>query len=354
MNPKSQKLTIFISTPLEAEHVEKIRNVNPDRVEVFADPELWPPTRYISDHKGLEDFCRTTDLEERWKQNLSKADILLDFPPKSPIGVGGMEYAPNVKWVQTTSSGVGKLVKELGYQNSDLLVTTAGGVHSFPLAEFVFMGILNHFKRLSFLKQEQKVHHWERYCSDGLEDKTIAIIGVGKVGRQIAKIGKSFEMRVIGTDLIYTIDDAEKLGIDQFYSLDQFSEMLHEADVLVISVPDTPETRNMINKKAIAAMKQGVVLINIGRGLVIDEDSMIEALRTGKIGSAILDVFQTEPLPDDSPLWDMPNVLVSPHSASTVASENRKITDIFCHNLCCYLDGRLSDMKNVLDKKRMF
>jgi phosphoglycerate dehydrogenase-like enzyme len=95
-------------------------------------------------------------------------------------------------------------------------------------------------------------------------------------------------------------------------------------------------------------------LINIGRGHVIDEEAMIEALGSGKIGFAILDVFQTEPLPEDSPLWDMPNVFVSPHSASTVATENGKITDIFCHNLRCYLDGRISDMKNILDKKRMF
>jgi len=136
--------------------------------------------------------------------------------------------------------------------------------------------------------------------------------------------------------------------------MDQFYNMLREADVLVLSVPDTPETRNMINKEAIAVMKNGIVLINIGRGQVIDEDSMIESLRSGKIGSAILDVFQTEPLPNDSPLWDMHNVLVSPHSASTVLCENSKITDIFCHNLSCYLDGRLVDMINILDKKRMF
>jgi phosphoglycerate dehydrogenase-like enzyme len=130
--------------------------------------------------------------------------------------------------------------------------------------------------------------------------------------------------------------------------------MLREADALVISVPDTPQTRKMINRETIESLKPGALLINIGRGTVIDEDDMITALRSGKINAVVLDVFQTEPLPADSPLWDMPNVLVSPHSASTVVSENGKITDIFCHNLRCYIDDRRHEMKNILNKELMF
>jgi len=354
MLSKTQKLTVFVSTPLESEYVERIRNVDHNRLEVICDPELWPPTRYIADHKGPEDFRRSSELDERWKQNLARADILFDFPPKSPDGTIGMVYAPNVKWVQSTSSGVGRLVKDLGFQESDLLVTTAGGVHSHALAEFVFMGILSHVKRLSFLEEEQEKHHWERYCGEGLEGKTLAILGVGRVGRRIAKIGRAFDMRVIGTDIVYKEEDAEKLNLDTFYPSNRLHDMLAEADAFVIIVPDTPGTTKMIDKKAIAAFKEGVILINIGRGQVIDEEGMIEALRAGRIGSAFLDVFQTEPLPKDSPLWDMPNVLISPHSASTVANENSKITEIFCENLRCYLDGRIADMKNILDKERMF
>ena len=110
----------------------------------------------------------------------------------------------------------------------------------------------------------------------------------------------------------------------------------------------------MIDKKAIAALKDEVILINIGRGQVIDEEVLIEALQSGKIAAAFLDVFQTEPLPENSPLWDMPNVCISPHSASTVTNENSKIVDIFCFNLKRYLDGNISDMRNILDKERMF
>ncbi|MEZ4570157.1 MAG: NAD(P)-dependent oxidoreductase [Thermomicrobiales bacterium] len=101
-------------------------------------------------------------------------------------------------------------------------------------------------------------------------------------------------------------------------------------------------------------MKDGVMLVNIARGQVVDEDALLEALRSGKIGFAALDVFRNEPLPPDSPFWDLPNVPISPHSASTGYGENGRITDIFCHNLRCYLDGRLDDMQNVLDKQRMY
>jgi phosphoglycerate dehydrogenase-like enzyme len=110
----------------------------------------------------------------------------------------------------------------------------------------------------------------------------------------------------------------------------------------------------MIDATAFAAMRKGSAFVNIARGQVVDEDALIANLQTGHIGFAALDVATVEPLPAESPLWDMPNVLISPHSASTVASENAKITDIFCHNLAAYLDGRLDEMKNVLNKELMY
>ena len=221
MKSETQKSTVCISTPLEKEHVDRIRNVDVNRLEVIYEPELWPKARYIADHKGPEDYCRSPELEERWKQNLARADILFDFPPKSLDGTGGMDYAPNAKWVQTTSSGVGRLVKSLGFQNSDLLVTTAGGVHSHSLAEFVFMGILIHIRKFSFLKDEQKKHHWERYCGEGLEGKTLAILGMGRVGRHIAKIGQAFDMRTVGADIMFEEADAAQLNLDRFYPPDR-------------------------------------------------------------------------------------------------------------------------------------
>ncbi len=349
-----QQYVIFIATPLEPAHIDRIRAVSPDRVEVIYEPDLHPPLRYTCDHNGIDGFRRTPAQEERWVEGLGRAEILFDFPPKDPDGNGGMDLAPNVKWIQTTSSGVGKRVADLGLQGSDILFTTAKGVHAGPLSEFFLLGVLKHFKRYDFLKDEQRAHHWQRYCGDDLEGKVLALIGAGQVGGRVAAVARSLGMRVLALDPQLTPNRAEELGYEKIFPTSELHEMLPVADVVCVCAPHTPETERMIDAEALRAMKRGVVFVNIGRGPVVDEPALVEALRSGHVAFAALDVFATEPLPTDSPLWDMPNVLVSPHSASTVATENRRIVDIFCHNLECYLDGRLDDMKNVLDKARMY
>lgn len=354
MHKEAIPLTIFISTPLESEHVEQIRSVAPDRLNVICETDLLPPTRYTADHHGKGGFYRSPEQEHRWRENIARTDIFWDFPPKSADGTGGIDLALNVKWVQTTSSGVGQLVVNLGLQHKDIIVTTASGVHAGPLAEFFLLGVLMHFKRLSHLKSEQKTHHWERYCGDDLNGKVLAIVGAGRVGRHIAEVGRCLGMRVIALDLELAPDRAAELGFEEIFPSTGLHQMLAQADVVVLSVPHTPDTERLIDAQAFGAMKEGVVFVNIARGQVVDEPALIEALQSGRIGFAALDVFAIEPLPQDSPLWDMPNVLVSPHSASTVASENAKITDIFCHNLRCYLDDRIDEMKNVLDKSKMY
>ena len=348
------RLSIFIATPLEPEHVERIRSVAPDRVEVIAEPDLWPPRRYVADHKGPASFVRTAEQEVRWRRHLARAEVLWDFPPPAADGSGGFSLAPNVKWVQTTSSGVGQMVKQLGLQDSDLLVTIAKGVHAGPLAEFVFMALLSHVKRLDYLQREQRARRWERYCTDELAGRTLAVIGAGKVGARIAAIGRGFGMRVVASVRTTTGGRAAAMGVDALYPPGGLLTMLGEADAIVLIAPHTPETENMIDHAAFAAMKDGVAFVNIGRGQTVDEAALIAALRSGKVAFAALDVCAVEPLPADSPLWDMPNVLISPHSASTVGRENELIAEIFCHNLRCYLDGHHEAMLNILDKVRMY
>lgn len=346
----TERPVVFITTPLETEHVARIRTVAPDRLEVIAEADLWPPQRYVADHKGKDGFARTADQEARWRAHLGRADIMWDFPPHA----ADLVHAPNLKWVQTTSSGVGQMVQRLGDTAARVLVTTARGVHAQPLAEFVFLGLLTHIKRLDFLKAEQKAHRWERYCGDELAGKTLVVIGAGQVGGRIAAIGKAFGMRVLAGVRSASAGRAASMGVDAVFPPDKLHAVLPEADAVVLIAPHTPDTENLIDERAFDLMKHGVVFVNIGRGLCIDEEAMIARLGTGKIGFAALDVARTEPLPASSPLWDMPNVLISPHSASTVGAENSRIADIFCHNLRCYLEGRRGDMRNVLDKARLY
>lgn len=354
MSDEIEKLNIFITSPLELEHVERIRAVAPNAVDVIYEPDLLPPTRYVADHKGIEGFKRTEDQERRWRARLARANVLWDFPVPGVDQEHGLSLASNVRWVQTTSSGVGQLVKDLGLQGSDVIVTTARGVHAGPLAEFVFMALLIHYRDFGHLSAEKDRKHWARYCGDGLEDKTLAVIGAGQVGRRVLATARAFNMRTAFMGRPGGTTDPDEVGADEYYPRDQLHALLGSSDAIVLSTPHTPDTAGMIDAAAIAAMKPGAVLINIARGAVVDEAALTSALESGHLGFAALDVFAVEPLPSESRLWKLPNVLISPHSASTVAGENALITGIFCRNLRRYLDGHINDMENVLDKTRMY
>ncbi len=345
---------LFIASPLEVEHVDRIREIDPKRVEVIFEPDLLPPTRYIADHKGIPSFQHTADQSDRWRREISSADILFDFPCVSSQDGEWTSWISNLKWIQTTSSGVGQFVARLGLQTSDLLITTARGVHAGPLTEFAFLAILSHAKRLNHLREEQSARRWDRFCGGELDGQTIGVIGAGRVGGRVAAIARCFGMKVIALASPGSTKSKEDLGADQLFQAGELHAMLASVDYVVLSVPHTPDTEDMIDAEAFAAMKPGCVLVNIARGKVVVEDALMQALQSGQLAYAALDVFQTEPLPTQSPLWGMSNVLVSPHSASTSFSENRKIVDTFCHNLRCFIDHRYDEMQNVLDKARLY
>lgn len=337
---------VFIASPLEPEHISRLRSECPAGVEIVHYDYLLPPVRYQGDHNGAA-FERTHEQEVLWRQCLAEADILLDFP-------ADMSLAPNVRWVQTTSTGVGQLVNRLGLREADILVTTARGVHGGPLAEFVMLGLLAHFRRLRHLEAEQRAHSWVRYCSDEMAGKTLAIIGAGDLAQASARLARVFGMRTAAVTRNPSKNRSGDNPFDSLHGTGELHEVLGRADAVLVTPPHTPETERMIDAAAFAAMKPGVAFVNIARGQVVDERALEAFLQNGHIGFAALDVAETEPLPAGSPLWDMPNVLISPHSASTVPDENRRIMDIFEWNMRCYVEGRIGEMRNVLDKKLMY
>jgi phosphoglycerate dehydrogenase-like enzyme len=339
--------TIFITSPLEAEQVARIRAVDP-ALRVLYEPDLLPPIRYIADHVG-HPMERTPEQQLRWRELLGQANILWDIPAQDDL-----PYAKALRWIQTTSTGVGPTVAKRGLDKTDVLVTTARGVHAGPLAEFSLMALLSHFRGLRQMQEEQRTHQWIRNCGEEVAGRTMVIIGAGDLARGCAKLARAFDMRVVAVARDPAKSRSHNDLFDAVLPTAELHAALATADAVVITVPGLPATENMIDRAAIDAMRPGVALVNIGRGSVIDEAAMIHALRNGHIGFAALDVTLVEPLPADNPLWDMPNVLISPHSASTVSTENRKITDIFIYNLRCWLDGRPQDMKNVLDKNLLY
>lgn len=347
-------LNAFISTPLEPENVDRIRKATEGRVNVVYEPDLLPPLRYVSDHKGVEEYTRSAAEKERFSEHLRKTDFMWDIPPLGMLPAQDMSFAPRLKWVQTTSSGVGQVVKALKMYDSDVRVTTARGIHAVPLAEFSLMAMLMHYKQVNRLREDQKAHLWTRYCGESLQGKLVAIVGTGEVGHNIAEMCKFHGMRIAAMSRSLTPEEGRRRGYDEVFGKDDLREVAGRADVIVLCVPHTPQTEHMIDRAVLQAIRPSAMLINIARGQVVDEPAMIEALRSGSIGFAALDVAAVEPLPVDSPLWDLPNVMISPHSASTVPEENGRITDLFIHNMNCMLDGRESEMRNLFDMVGMY
>ena len=342
-------LKAFISTPLEDVQVARIRAASAGRVEIVHEPDLLPPQRYNADHKGVDGYTRTGVKLERWLAHLADADFLWDIPPLPMLPSRDLSWAPKLKWVQTTSSGVGPLIEALNFRATDILVTTAKGIHAGPLSEFVMMAILNHVKRHAHLQNEQVNHRWRRYCGESLSGKAVAIIGAGAVGHRVAERCKDFGMRVAAMSRSLTEEEGANRGYDRIFQREDMIDVMSQSDAVVLCVPHTRETEKMIDGPIFKAMKPGCVLVNIARGQVVDEPAMIEALKSGHLGFAALDVATIEPLAPESPLWDLPNVLISPHSASTVETENTLIANLFIHNMNCMLNGTRDQMKNRFD-----
>ena len=265
-------------------------------------------------------------------------------------GAHPRQYAPNVRWIGMTSAGVGMGMRRLKVTKADnLIITTASGTHAGPLAEFAMYGILHFVKEGPYLAREKAAHHWQRYDSGELTDSLLVVIGPGKIGQAVARAAHGFNMRTlaVGTGRAYPHFDesTDRAGLP---------DALRRADALVLCAPHTDETENILSAEMIALLKPNAVVVNIGRGQLVDEAALTDALVHKRILGAALDVFRKEPLPADSPLWDLENVVINPHSASTAARENERLTALFAHNLRCFAEGRIAEMRNVLDLDKLY
>ncbi len=329
-------LTVVIATHLEPELVARIEGALPD-LRVLYDPALVPPTRYIADHTGPSDWARTPEQEERFRGWLARADVLFDFDRKLSPQLPAL--APRLRWIQSTSSGIGPFLQHTGLDKSGIAVTNAAGVHSVPLAEHAILAMLYFCKELPRLRAEQAAHRWERYCGKQLRDQTVGIIGMGRVGREIARLSQGMGLRVLGVKQTVAGVAPPDLHADELFTPADLPSVLPRCQYLVLMVPQTPATEGMIGARELALLPDGAVLINLARGAIVDQDALVAALQSGHLAGAAMDVARREPLEADSPLWDMPTVLISPHSASTVEQENERLVDLFCANLVRFARG---------------
>lgn len=342
-------VNVLIASYLEPEHVARVRAVS-GRLRVVYEPALLAPPRYPADHTNT--IARGPDDEVRWRALLAEAEVLFDFDHTHRQDLP--ELAPRLRWVQATSAGIGQFVRSAGYdaRMPHTVFTTASGVHAQPLAEFCLLAMLMFSRNLWQMQRLQAERRWERFAATDLAGRTLGVVGVGRIGAAVARLGKALGMTVLGVKRTPAGVAPAELGCDELYGPDGLGAVLPRSQFLVLVTPHTGETERLLGAAELALLPAGAVLVNIGRGALVDEGALVAALRAGRLGGAALDVFAAEPLPPDSPLWGLPNVLISPHSASTSDRENARITELFCDNLRRYLAGE--PLRNVLDTQRLY
>ena len=347
-----RRVTVAVTTPLEAGLVAIIRSADP-RVAVLYEPDLLPPTRFPGDHRGDATFRRTPDQEGRWMKMLGSAEVFFGLPGDSGPGLAAaVRIAPRLRWVQGTAAGAGEQVRGAALSAGELeriAITTSSGIHGSQLAEFALLGLLAFNKDLPRLLADKAARRWDHYPVRELAGQTILIVGLGSIGEAIAGRAKAFGMRVIGVN---RSGASGSPNVDEMHGIDSLYELLPAADAVVLALPSTHETTSLLDARAIGLMREGAVFVNVGRGAVVDEDALVAALSSGRIRGAALDVFAAEPLPPESPLWALPNVLISPHTAALSIHENARIVDLFCENLRRYLAGER--LLNRVDPKLLY
>lgn len=263
------------------------------------------------------------------------------------------EQAPRLRWMQMHMAGLDWMVKQPIMQAQDVEITTASGIHAVPMAEFCIMTMLAFAYRLPELMREQTAGKWaERLRGTPLRGRTLGIVGYGSIGRELGRMADALGMTVLAAKRdAMTTEESTSYSEDgtgdpageiprRIYPFQALPMMVGECDFVVVTAPLTSETRGMIGDAVFSAMKKTAVLVNVGRGPVVDEAALISALSAGKLAGAALDVFAEEPLPSGSPLWNMENVIITPHVSGEPTDHHQRLVTLFAENLRRYIDNR--------------
>ena len=287
------------------------------------------------------------DLASKEKLDALLATAEVIFGRRLPRNV--ITRAPTLKWIQTMGAGVDVHLVDTDLRKSAVIMANVSGIAATPIGEFVLGLMLMFVKQAPLCFQLKKERQWRRFLPSVLRSKTVGIVGLGNIGREVARLAKAFGMTVLATRR-----SVKRIGraryIDIMFPSGQLRRLLAESDFVVLALPLTLETRKLIGEGELRTMKSNAYLINIARGEVVDERALIRALDEGWIAGAGLDVFATEPLPANSKLWELPNVIFSPHIAGGMEDYTMRATEVFCENLRRYLDGK--KLLNVVDKKK--
>jgi len=282
-------------------------------------------------------FCNT-DAET--EAQISEAEVIVSWGRLMSPEL--LAKARRLAWIHVFSAGVDRLLSP-ALLNSPVVLTNSRGAHAIPMAEHV-MGMILAFERgLPTLLQQQKERRWNPLKLREIYGSTLGLVGYGGIGREVARRARGFGMRIIAVKK----HPAPEEGVE-IWSLERLDDLFAASDYIVACIPLTDETHHLIGERQFQAMKPSAYFFNLGRGPVVDEQALIAALREKRLAGAGLDVFETEPLPADSPLWEIPNVIISPHTSASSPRQQQRVVAGFIENLARYLAGQ--PLLNVVDK----
>ena len=245
--------------------------------------------------------------------------------------------APNLKWVQGLGAGSAQL-QSCNLLGAGIRLTNGSGTSAVGMSEFVFARILQHMKYLRDLDEAQAKHEWIPRYGQRLEEKTLGLIGYGAINKQVAIRAQAFGMNILAMHRS-AVPGKPPVAVDEVFVPADLHTMLGRSDVVVAAVPETTETEAMMNADAFKAMKPGALFCNVGRGTLVDEAALIDALESGQVGAALLDVASSEPLPPEHPLWNAPNLYLSPHCSTSAGEIYPKLHRLLADNLKRWLAG---------------
>lgn len=304
-----------------------------------------------------------SELEEDYPdvefEHCPTRDQLIDYIPDADVYFGWLHQeefrvADSLEWIQSPSTGVDYFLKIPELRQSDVILTSASGTHGPCLAEHALAMLLAFTRGIKDFVLCQREHVWaSQELRPGLVEltgSTLGIVGFGTVGRTLAKRVQGFDMRVLAVD---KFPDGRPDTVDRLDPVDRLDDLLRESDYVVVTVPRTEETLGMFGPEQIALLKPWSILIGISRGGIIDEDALAHALCQERIAAAALDVFEDEPLPEESPLWDIDNLLITPHAAGGSQFEGAYVREIFVENFKRFIEEDFP-LRNEVDKEEGF
>lgn len=297
--------------------------------------------------KKLEELGYDIIVEDEnnvvYSNELSEIEVLVCYNPFDTLDISKMK---NLKWIQLSSAGIDQL--PINYtKGTDIIVSNNKGGYSIPMGEWVVLKILEMLKHSAKLYDNQNKKIWKMDTKIlELCGKTVGFIGTGNIAQQSAKRLQGFEVKTLGVNT--KGNDVEYF--DKCFSIMKIDEMLNLCDIVILTIPYTEETYHLINSERISHMKTGAYFINVARGLIVDENALIEALQNGKIVGASLDVVEKEPLSDQSPLWEMENVIITPHNSWISEKKNDRRYELIYENMKSYIEGR--ELRNVIDMNK--